>query len=412
MRRLASLLRGLLLIAVIAAAVGFVGWLAYHFVLRPQITINAPLNSSISVYQLPGSHIVDQFTTRHQSETISLDPGTYRVQVLNASAAVGATYYDQISLFGRITHATNDRIQLHTTLDATQTAYNAMQSGAGIVYLDTTEHSLKYRSADGTIVIIGTAGVAQMLAPIADDEAIVLMSNTLFVLQHNQLAPLSTRGFPNPVTTLSIGTNQLQSEFVIAANQKLYAYASPESTPRFVTELSQSIDRLAFGGTQIIAYSTRMPAAVEDISSAYTAYAIDPLVIDSNTKKVETLTKGPISEATISPDGQLATIQLRQSSTTNIYRLGTRQKMYEITNPDETPLWITDTSLTYGKGTSLWQLDVDARRAILIGKISQGAEITSMSYASDKIFFATAYDGPDRAYIYQLQTVNGNGSKP
>jgi len=188
----------------------------------------------------------------------------------------------------------------------------------------------------------------------------------------------------------------------VVANQTLYYYSSISAEPENIVTLSKSVDRLAIGGHNVMAYSTQMPDAMEDIASAYSAYAIDPILINESTKAQHIFANGPIADASLSPDGKWATIMPRGSSKTNIYTVETGTRAYQIFNPAYALAWTSDSTFAYSVGQSLWLFDVNGKSGHIEGKIGQGSEITSLSYTAGQGYFTAAYDGPDQAYIYYI----------
>ena len=382
----------------------------YQAFVQPRIIVTAPKGSRITITDLEHAGSVRSVTATTSSTTIGVSGGTYAVSVDTGSGR--QLVYTTAGLFHAATIQVNVPTSLAVHIVSKQTAYNAVVGTHSLTYLDTTKRAIIQLSDTGTARQLGAVAQnipgytgAQAFAPIAGNKAIVLTNSKLYVLQSGKLVALDTLGFPASITSITLGTNRGQSSFAIGVNQTIYWYSSPDAKPRKVVELKKRFDQLAVGGSSIVAYSTRMPDAREDIKASYaTLYAIDPLLIDATSGKQQAIASGPVTDASVSPDGAYATIESRNETSTALYDLSQRSQMYTIENPElTTPSWLDSTHFVYGKGSAVWMFDVPAHTAYATGILPDGYQPTSITYdAADKEYFVTTYPSTGNATIFRL----------
>ena len=405
------LVPALITIVVLVAAVS-----AYIFFFQARITITAPVGSTITVSRVIDDVQVAQKKTTDTTTTIALSSADYAVTIGNSNTSKQLFYVST-----RIFHDTklifNAESELHTITVAKRPAYNVVVQGDAISYLDTTRRAIVNITNDGVVSVLGDTalfgsltsdnpGTAQGMYPIANGQAIILSDGKLYVLQNNQLIPLNVTGLPNTSSPFMVGTNPTQKSFVIAINQALYYYSSPNAMPQKIVNLNKRINEVAYGGNKVIAYSTRMPLAKEDIKSAYSSYAIDPIIVDIAAKTQKVLTNGPIVDASVAPDGQHATIEPQSEPYTTIYDIGQNTPPYTILSPDTTtPAWLDNTHFVYGKGSDIWKFDTINRIGIAVGTVPNSQQPTSVTYNSDSgKYYVTTYATDTNATIFSLSS--------
>lgn len=412
MRVIALVLRIMLAALVVGGGVLLLGFLSYKFVLQPQVTIMAPAGSSLSVIDMQSGSKVTQTTINGSAATLGMGIGSYQVSIENDSGR--QVFYVKTAWLKRVSLRFALPAQLTPTKLANQVAYNAIGDSGSLAYLNTSSETIE-QLTDGTKTMLDGMGsnaprdpasAAQALKVIAGNRAIVLTHSKLYVLQDGRLDPLRTDGFPDSISSLAIGTNPSQESFAVLANNALYWYQSPSAQPQQIAKLGKQADQLAIGGDQIIAYSTRMPNAKQNIRYAYAAtYAIDPVIISVTSGSQHTVGTGPIADASISPDGQYATIEQRGSAFTDVVRLSDGARVQGVENADTlSPVWISNTRYVYGKGSSILAFDLETLSAASVATLPRGQLITSVTYNSQKQrYLVTTYLDDQEAAIYQLQ---------
>ena len=394
-----------------------------YLLMRPRVTVVAPSGSTIAITNLQSGDETAQETTEHNSTTIAVPSGSYAVTVINNQSK--ETFYVSLATFQDKKLSFSNTPELHTAIVARQIAYQVIRQGKAIVYLDTTGRAIERMDENGNRAALDSTntisslqlrepGQAQILRVVAGNSAVAFTNGVLYSVQNGRLRPLDTSGMSSDRSTVTIATNPSQTEFVVGIGQTLYWYNSVSAKPQKVMTLSKQFDQLAFGGSKVIAYSTRMPNAVEDIRYAYSLYAVNPLIVDISKKTESTFTQGAIVDASISPDGMYATVRQQGSDTTGIYSLSDNQKLYDMESPDTTtPNWLDGTHFTYGKDADVWSADVSARTVLALGTLPNGQQPTSVTYdAADKIYYVTAYTDSNTAAIYKLSpnTVSNNAA--
>lgn len=406
----------------VLVALYIVGLLAYLLIVRPQVIVTAPVDSTITVTATNGTQVASATKTAGSTTSLAVGAGTYSVTIAHSSAK--QQYTVSLGLFERKQLTFDASAALSSTLVARQSAYNAFPvDTTNITYLNTTTHLVQTINAAGRQTTLAGAttdftngdaptGNVYAMSPIASGQAIVQTNNQLFVLRHNQLTPLNTAGFPVGIQSFVIGANTSQSSFVVAANQSLFWYASPDATPQKIVDLGKRIDQLAYGGGRAIAYSTRMPETDQSIKSSYSAYAIDPIIVTIDSKNQSTLLAGPIVGASIAPDGNHATVQTQgsTSSTTSVYDLAHNTLMYNVQAFDlPSPLWLDAAHYVFTQGSDIWNYDINARTAVTIGTLPDSLEPTSVTFDSATgTYLVTTYNDAATAAIYRLSTASAD----
>ncbi len=386
----------------------------YRLLMQPRLVITAPAGSRITVKALHGNKTIATAVAKNTTTTVPVVTGDYVVVIAHQTSK--QLSYGSIGFFQKHTYHLS-ATPLHTALVAQQTAFAAVGSGDAVQYLDTTKRAVISLDQSGVLTaldnrnqLVGSLGHdnpgnAAGMHPLADGQAIVLSGNTLYALRDNTLTPLQTKGFPAAIRTLAIGTNQRQSSFVVLANTTLFWYGSPSAAPQKIRDVGKQADEVAYGGQRVIVYSTRMPEAVEDIKASYTSlYAIDPILVDISSKTQATLTSGPIVDASVSPDGRLATVQEQGNAYSSLYDLAAKRIRYDLTdNFLTTPVWSDATHLVYGAGTDIWQLDTQTKSAAVLGELPGDLQPTSITYDQQHAsYLVTSYNSASSAAIFRL----------
>ena len=409
-RATSQALRRFIALLLAVAACCMIAIFLYRVFIQPRIVVTTITGSSITVTDLEHTGSVRRVTANAPVMTISVVSSSYAVAIDTGTGR--QVVYVSAGLFRPVDIRADIPAPLVTHIVTRQTAYNATIDGSGLAYLDTTKRAVIQLSDTGAVRqldavaqnIPGYTG-AQALKPIAGNRAIVLTNSKLYVLQAGKLKALDTLGFPASVTSIILGTNQAQASFAVGVNQTIYWYSSADAKPRKVVELKKRFDQLAVGGSSVIAYSTRMPDAREDIKASYaTLYAIDPLLIDTANGKQQAIANGPVTDASVSPDGAYATIESRGGANTGLYDLSRRSQAYTVENPEvTTPVWLDPTHFVYGKASAVWVFDVPTRAAHAVGLLPEGYEPTSITYdPADKEYFVTTYPSAGSATIFRL----------
>lgn len=386
-------------------AIGAGAWLLYYFALQPKAVVRAPAGSVIRVTSVQtGSLLATQRSSSPQT-VLRLPVGSYCVTV--GAGGDSEQFYDSTRLFQTNTYTLKAAVG-RLSLVTKRAAYNALVTSSGdIDYLDTSNQFIG-AIRNGLTSYVSTIddngyGSVQDMHVIRNEQAIVIDGNTLYLLHDSRLTPISTTGFPQNVRTLAIGTNPLQDSFVVAVNNTVYWYATPQAAPQRITTLSKAADQLAYGGDMVLAYSTRMPPATQDIRAGYVDFAVDPILINVATKTQRTIAIGPVVDASIAPGGKLATIEVQGAVSTVLYSLPDVTALYDIGNPDTlTPVWLDADHFVYGQGSGIWKLNVGSHSSTLLGATDTGQQPTSITYNSiAQIYLVTAYDASN-GYLYEL----------
>ena len=406
-RRITIWLMGIVIVVGVCVAI-------YKLFVEPKITVSAPTGSTVIVTLLSnGSTVATKKVTGNQL-TIAVGSDMYSVRVSSAKQGKQVFYVTTRMLQNQ--HVTlSARPEFAATTVARQVAYDAVPAPGTIDYLDTTKRIIGQLAPDGTRTALDTTkpvstlssdntGAAAGIHIIKGNAAIIFTNNQLFVLSNGRLAPLNTTGFPDQLTRIVIGTNPSQSSFTIGANETIFWYSTPDAAPKRLLTLDKKFDQLAYGGTKILAYSTRMPNALENIKYAYSGYAVDPILIDTTTTAQTTFTSGPVANATLSPEGTLATIELQNGMYTKLYDVANKVVRADIESPDTTtPAWIDNTHFLYGKLGSVWQYDTTTGNAFSIGTLPSDTQPTSITFdTTTDSYLVTGYDSEDTAAIYRL----------
>lgn len=412
MRMLPAALRIALTAAAIGGLVLLVCFLGYRFVAQPQITVTAPNGSIVRLIDMRTGLQVSQTTVDGSPVTLYAGVGNYKVAVANKDD--GQAFYTRTALLKRVSLRFAPPRQLTPTLVAHQVAYDPLEDAGRLDYLNTSAQAIEQLSGN-TVTALDSFGStaprndgtsAQVMKVIAGNRAIVLTHYNLYVLQKGHLDALRTDGFPDTINSVVIGTNPGQESFAVLVNGTLYWYRSPSAQPQIVATLTKRADQLAVGGNQAIAYSTRMPDAKQDIRYAYSpTYAVDPILISLTSGSQRTLGQGPITDASISPDGQYATLEQRGGSHTDIVRLADNVTLQAVDNADTlTPIWISSTRYAYGKDSSVYVFDINTQSASIIATLPRDQLITSITYnADEQRYIVSTYPSEQGAAIYQLQ---------
>lgn len=392
-------------------------WAGYIFLARPKVVVTAPIGTTITLTSLTNGQLTVQAKATTNTTTLQVDSGNYTATITQGNAK--QLYTIALNLFETKSLTFSAGAQLGSDIMAYQAAYDVMRSGNTLYYLNPTNQTVESLDENGNqATVAGMTGQQTVdsnalpqtvgaIGVIASNQAIVQVNTSLYLLRGGQLTQLKTNGFPSPVLSVVLGTNPMQSSFVIAINQTLYWYASPDAAPQMIMKLDKQFDQLAYGGNRAIAFSTAMPESVENIRSSYSGYAIDPVLIDLSKKTQGTLTTGPIAIASVAADGNHAIVQTQAlASVTTLYNLATNQAMYSVENPNvATPLWIDGTHYVYTEGSDIWKYDIDSRSAVTLSSLPGGLIPTSITYDSDnKAYYCTTYNSSDTASIYRLVT--------
>lgn len=281
-------------------------------------------------------------------------------------------------------------------------------------YLDTTRRTVSYiTSQDPTSnQISASLGQAQGIYPIAGNDAVVAISNAPYLLHNSILSVLNTSTVDAPSFFHQvIATNPQQRSFVVAVNDTLYWYSSPDATPKKIITVSKQFDQMAYGGNNVIVYSTRAATASSSTANAYASYAIHPILIDLTTKSQTVLSTTPIVDASIAPDGAHAAITPLHETTTTLYDLARHTTLYDLQASDViSPLWVQNNQFIYSKGSDLWDFDMSSRIATAIGSLPADTQATSLTYdTSTNTYLATTYQGDTDTAIYRLSATADSG---
>lgn len=400
-----QLRRTLLITFIVILLLVIAGFFGYRYVIMPRISVSAPVGSHLSITRTSDNATVANQTSTAATTTFWAGNGGYKVLMTQGSAkqvtyVTLAAFQEKKLTFAPPSQASGQRV-------TQQSAYDVLPADGGLTYYNPLQRSIQQFANGQTTVVQATA--PQAMGLISKSQAIVEYNKAFYVLSNQQLTPISTVGLP-PVSewrTVILGSSPAQDSFVIAINQTLYWYKDTTAAPQKITTLTKAFDQIAVGGDRAIAYSTRMPTATSDISAHYTNFQIDPLLVDLKTKSEQTLTTGPLADATISPAGTYATISKELGSRTTIYDLTTRAALNDVANSRGfSPLWTDDTHYLFGDTDStIWSMDVPGASAHTIGRIGTGQQITSLTVGTTPgSYYATVYNSQTDASIYSLTT--------
>lgn len=386
-------------------------FIIHQTVVRPHVTIVAAPGSAVAITRISDGQLVATQKTSDPSTTIALDTGVYSVTVDSGTGkwltqVTAELFHNQKLQDPKVAKLTAATVVRHV-------AYNPVAGSTSLSFLNTSKRTIESIDQNGTLSELDTTrsaamiddnntGPAQSLHIISNNRAIAVSENKLYLLQDGKLSPLNMDGLPTDINQILVATSPTEGSFAVAVNKILYWYASPEGTAQQVLTFSKIVDQIAYGGNTVIAYSTRMPLAKEDIKSAYSQYAVDPLVINISSKTQKTLTNGPVIDASISPDGNYATLELQGASQTMLYDMGQHAPLYNIPNPDvTTPTWTDNTHFVYGRKADIWSFDVTNQTGITIGTLPDDMQPTSITFGGND-YYVTTYNSEDSATVFRL----------
>jgi hypothetical protein len=384
----------------------------YYYMALPRVVISAPVGSRVAIRSL-GNSTGSQYTTSQPVTTYRIHAGNYLLRIISTDRV--QAFYGSASLFQHTSYQLTVDKAPHGMAVSNTTAYNAFRDASGaIVYLDTTDRTIKRIVSGGSPVALQPAATTITntpfqnqvtgLYPIAGGRAIVDADSLLYLIDNGVVVPLNM-GDMSAANIMAVATNPTQGSFVVAAGDTLYWYTSAAARPQALLTYAKHVDKLAYGGDTVLAYSTRMPPANEDIRADYAAYAIDPIIANIQTKTLQNFVTGPIVDASIAPDGQHAFITGQGGNTTAaLYDLKSGKILYQLESPETlTPPWIDSSHFIYGKGSSVWKFDINRHNAVAVGTFNQGWQPTSATYdAVSQAYLVTTYPSAAEAAIYRF----------
>ena len=387
-------------VLVIVIGLGF-----YLFIFKPTITVDVPAGSNVSIIDAKNNVVAQQTNTARAA--LHVNPGEYRVLAKNGAKQQQQPI--QVGPFAQKKISFTMPSPLNLSLKAYSSAYNVVANGDSLAFLNPVSQHVTLLHAGGDSAPIdnsfgeGTRGIYA----IANHQAIINKNNQLLWLHDNQLTPLSTDGLPQDynIGAITIGTNPQKSSFVVAFEEALYFYNAPDGKPQKLVDFTKKIDQLAYGGTQVIAYSTAMPQARENIKNAFDPYYnVDPIVFDITTSTQRALS-GPIVDATIAPDGQHATVEKPDKTLSLVDLSNLSTTATSIPNPSlSSPLWTANDQFIYERDTVIWRYDLAAHTLTALGQLPSEQHATSITMQDKDNFFVTTYPRDTRASIYNLSS--------
>jgi hypothetical protein len=400
---------GLIVVGVIIA----LGIAFYNFVVLASVTMTVPQNAKLTISDLDGKNT--QTIDNTKSAQFRVTPGRYMIAAqTNTSRALA---YVDASFFSTITK----NLELSQVLQAEPlsngTAYNPLLQNGNLYFVDPTIQHVRRMTPDGTTTSVEDEGVDQdddnsdaqsggiyKSQPIGGDKLLVNNFNQLGVIENGTYQQIDTEGIEglNPLS-ITLGGNSLQESFVVAVNKTLYFYQNSKAKPQKIADMDKMVNQLAFGGKRVIAYSDSLAYSRENVESAYGNFAINPIVIDIDSKQTYEL-DGPLVQATVSPGGTYATLQSRKSDTLTTYNLQNRQELYKAARPSlAIPIWINDKEYVYERDKVIWQSNVEQQSNRALGVLLRNA--TSITTQNGTDFLVTSFtqetDQP-KGHVYRL----------
>lgn len=372
------------------AVAGGVIWALYAFVMLGKISATVPAAATIQVASVNGG-VVGEFKDT-TSATARVAPGEYVVRAQSGNNESFA--YAKASWF-KTTSVSLDAPEgaLNASTVAPVTTQVPMIQNGQLVYTsteDTRVHALSQTNTDTLLTSIGDNGGQTVddingktyrAQAIANNTFVANDGSRLIAVQNGQVKPLNTDGIEDYIAPLYaiIGANPNQASFTVTINGTVYLYTSIDAKPQKILETKKRISHAAYGGNTLILYSIDMPNAKEDITKAYTdnGYAVNPLVVDLSAKSSKEIT-GPISDASVSPNGKLATIHHRGSKAMDVVDMADNSVMQTMEAPAAaTPFWINNDEFVYERNGFVRQFNVPNHKGVALGNV--GKTVTSIT---------------------------------
>src|SRR5258708_7583170 len=183
-RRFVVLLIGLLF--AVAVIVAF-----YTYVIQPRLTVAAPIGSTITVQDMATGLPISTARATSASTTVRLGSGSYSIMVSSNNSK--ELRYAGAALFQETKLDFQAPTELNTSLVASQSAYQPVPGTSSLSYLDTANRRVESVDSNGSVTTLVTN--VQSYHALAGNQAVVVANNSIYVLNGNQLTPLSTAGF-------------------------------------------------------------------------------------------------------------------------------------------------------------------------------------------------------------------------
>lgn len=378
-------------------------------------------NLSVTVQNLNGQVVAQR--SGFSKGSIALNPDVYRVSVKEKDHQL--VKYVQIAARESKSIAFEKADLLNVSLSAQNPAFNVLRQGQSLAYFNPlTRHIESIDGSNNTQAIDLSAippndpsstldGSVKNMQLTAGNEAIAVAKGKLYLIgQNGVVSPISMEGMPQFVQpgSILIGTNPQMHSFVASIGSVLYFYQSAQSKPQKITDLSKKFDQLALGGTSAIAYSTALPESKDDVKSQFGLYAIDPVVVDLTNSSQRTVA-GPITNATISPDGKYSIVSPRGLPHNSLLSMTNLKEVALCDTPSlASPLWIDSDNFVFEKDYLIWKYNITANSSITVGQLLDNKHATSISSQGNNSYYVTTFEGNDQASIIRLSGEAPNSS--
>jgi hypothetical protein len=406
-------------LVIILCILGIAYYIVYLFVLRPVLTVDNNI-SSTTVYNLGGKAVVNN----SDAKKFRLAPGTYNVVATTTSGGSVAKLFN-LGLLQKVTDSVvNAAAPVTPEIMSTVPGLEATLQNSNLTYVDTTDNTLSQSDAAGNVQIVIPPGVTDLstdspasvtqVSSLPNDEKLLITSaNYIYVWNGSSLVPLNTDGIDTDNLNqeqILVGSNSLNSDFVVSIGQTVYYYSSVNAQPVQIAQLNTRFNRLVFGGKRFIAFDTTMPySETTDLAPYYSKqYLVYPVIADLNGHSYQ-LTQ-PIVNASVSPDGQHIVIQYRQNFVASIYNVGSSlvpSLTTTLLRSSSPVVWDSSSSFVYENEGTLWRYNTtDLQSTAIAANILSPP--SSITLQNDGTLIYTDLTSTGTGIVYEVPTSSTN----
>ncbi|MGH7196918.1 MAG: hypothetical protein ACREGJ_04110 [Candidatus Saccharimonadales bacterium] len=379
---------------IVAAIVGSAIWALYEFVYKGTVEIEAGEKPTVTIATLDGKTVVEGAQSSYK-----LAPGTYRVTL--KSDKFGTSKHVTVSPLSSQKVQLGTTQKLYTDVAANSALYGAIVSGDVLVGFDPLTESLKRVDQASQERAYEELTRVTAYQPYRAGQAIVGTGDRLAVVTSGGLQNLNLEGISvegGDENKFIVATNPQQESFVVAYKQDVFLYENVSSKPKKIYTAKKQFDSLVFGGSTIGLYATALPYSKEDLRSQFDNYQIDLLLVDTNSKQEQTV-KGPLTTASLSPDGALATVKERDQQA-YLFNTQTKEKVTDIDHARV--LWVSNSNFVYALNKALWRYDTNQQSSQQVANLPR--QTASITQDGADGFYVTTYEKQTRATVYHVTT--------
>ncbi len=397
-----DLIRRIVIGVVAVVILSSVGWLVATFVYNGTITITGG-DSSLDVVITTSDGVA---VARHsKANQFRLAPGQYRVVATTGKSGISRLV--QVSPLANTEVKVGDTALLHANIALRSPLYGVTPRGKWFIgYEPTTQLMKRYDATGANSMALGSPAeigqegnwdteVPEKLAAYqtyGDRQALAISYGKIYSIATGAVSEVNQEGLTlNNKTLFSyvIGANNVQTSFVIGYGRDVYLYTDANAKAQKAYSNKAQFDQMAYGGDYAILYSTALPNSREDLRASFTDHQIDPQVVNVKNGKTYLL-HGPITSATISPDGKYATVKPRGEHA-YLYDLVNMKQVTTIDQPDgAAPFWISPTTYIYEKNQQVWRYNTQSQTSDQLANVT--STITSFSNDGKGGYLATYYN--------------------